>query len=449
MSDNLHEKVRLPEKLGYSFGVLGQNIIYGFFTTYILVFYTDVFGITAASAGTLFMIVRLWDAVNDPVMGVIADRTRTRWGKFRPYMLWAPIPIAIVTTLTFFVPDASYGTKLAYAYITYIVWDLVYSVGDIPLWALTSAITRDTKERTGIITMARIFSIFGMAIPAIATIPLMNAFGGGNSGGYTRVAAFYGVICAVTMMGIFFSVRERVVHAAKKESIRESINVIIRNKPLILIMASSVITNSVVAFRQSILVYYATYNMNNSNIVPLLMAVTLATMFLGMLLVPLITSLAGKRNAYIFYGLGLALSSLGFYFSGYGSGKLILLWTLITGLFSGAPAVLESAMIADTIEYAEWKTGVRAEGVIFSTQTFMAKLSGALSGGLAGLILTIIGYVPNAVQAHRTLGGLHAMMTVIPAAAVLLGLIPILFYNITEKRHAEIVKELEGRKVVC
>lgn len=441
----MNEKVRLTEKLGYSLGVFGQNIIYGFFTTYILIFYTDVFGITAAAAGTLFMIARLWDAANDPIMGLVADRTRTGWGKFRPYMLWVPIPIAVITIFTFFVPDTSYGTKLIYAYITYIAWGMVYTAGDIPMWALTSVITRDTKERTGIITMARIFSIFGMAVPAIATIPLLNAFGGESASGYTKVAGFYGILCAILMMGIFFSVRERIVHNDKKERLSDSIGVIVQNKPLILIVISSVVTNSVVTFRQAILVYYATYNLGNTDIVPLLMAVTLAAMFAGMLLVPVINSIIGKRNAYIFYGLGLAASSLLFYFSGYGSEKSVILWTLVTGLFSGAPAVLESAMIADTIEYAEWKTGIRAEGVIFSTQTFMAKFSGALSGGLAGLILTLIGYVPNAVQTQRALNGMHSMMTIIPAAAVLAGLVPILFYKLTEREHAHIVRELEER----
>lgn len=448
MSGNLHEKVRLSEKLGFSFGVFGQNIIYGFFTTYILIFYTDVFGITAAAAGTLFMVARLWDAANDPMMGLLADRTRTRWGKFRPYMLWVPIPIAVITVLTFLVPNAGYGTKLVYAYITYIAWGMIYTVGDIPMWALTSALTRDTKERTGIITMARIFSIFGMVVPAIATIPLLKLLGGEMSKtGYTKVAAVYGVFCAISMMGIFFSVRERVVHSRERIKIKDSINVIIQNKPLLLIMVSSIITNSMVTFRQSILVYYATYNMHNTDLVPLLMIASLATMLVGMLLVPVVISFMGKRNAFIFYGIGLSLSSLLFYFSGYGSEKLVILWTLVSGLFSGAPSVLESAMIADTIEYAEWKTGLRAEGVIFSTQTFMAKFSSALSGGLAGLILTIIGYVPNAVQTQGSLHGIHAMMTIIPAAAVLVGLIPIFFYKITEKRHAQIVRELEERRL--
>ncbi|HWQ31048.1 MAG TPA: MFS transporter [Negativicutes bacterium] len=371
----MHEKVRLKEKLGFSFGVFGQNIIYGFFTTYIMIFYTDVLGITAAAAGTLFMIVRLWDAANDPIMGCLADRTRSRWGKFRPFMLWVPIPMGIITTLTFFAPEVTYGTKLVYAYATYLAWDIAYTAGDIPMWALTS-----------VITMARIFSIFGMALPAVATIPLL------------------------------------------------------------LIVASSIITNSVVAFRQSILVYYATYNLGNVDLVTMLMAATMGTMFLGMLLVPVINSIMGKRNAYIFFGLGLAISSICFYFSGYGSEKAVILWTLVAGIFSGAPSVFESAMIADTIEYAEWKTGVRAEGIVFSTQTFMAKFAGALSGGLAGLIFTIIGYVPNAVQTQRALKGLHAMMTVIPAAAVLAGLVPILFYTLTEKKHGEIVRELEARR---
>ncbi|MGE5677376.1 MAG: MFS transporter [Pseudomonadota bacterium] len=442
----MHEKVRFKEKLGFSLGVFGQNIIYGFFTTYIMIFYTDVLGITAAAAGTLFMIVRLWDAANDPIMGCLADRTRSRWGKFRPYMLWVPIPMGIITTLTFFAPEVSYGTKLVYAYATYLAWDIAYTAGDIPMWALTSVITQDTKERTGVITMARIFSIFGMVLPAVATVPLLKLFGGADGAGYTKVAGLYGLVCAVLMMGIFFTVRERVAHTEKRERISESIAVIIHNKPLLIIVASSIITNSVVAFRQSILVYYATYNLGNVDLVTLLMAATMGTMFLGMLLVPVANSVMGKRNSYIFFGLGLAISSICFYFSGYGSVKAVILWTLVSGIFSGAPSVLESAMIADTIEYAEWKTGVRAEGIIFSTQTFMAKFAGALSGGLAGLIFTIIGYVPNAAQTPKALNGLHAMMTVIPAAAVLAGLVPILFYTLTEKRHGEIVMELEARK---
>lgn len=443
MTDN----VGLKEKLGFSFGVLGQNIIYGFFSTYILIFYTDVFGISAAAVGTMFMIARLWDACNDPMMGLIADRTRTKWGKFRPYMLFVPIPIAIITTLTFLTPDISYKSKIIYAYITYIGWGMIYTVGDIPMWALTSAITKDTVERTNVITIARIFSIFGIVIPAIATVPLLKMFGGEfSTRSYPIVAALYGIVCAVLMIGIFFSVRERVVPDKEKRSLRDNANVIIKNKPLILIIISSIITNSILNLRQAILLYYATYNLNNIDLVPILMAATMIAMLIGMLIVPLLISRIGKKNTFIVYGVGIAISSILFYFSGYSSEKHVIIWTLITGIFTGAPAILESAMIADTIEYAEFKTGIRAEGLIFSTQTFMAKFSSALSGGIGGLLLTIIGYVPNVAQTKRALDGLHAMMTIIPAVAVLIGLIPMLFYPLTEKLHKEIVDKLELNK---
>ena len=202
--------VPLREKFSFSMALMGQTIVFNFVNLYLLIFYTDVFGISAAAAGTLFLIARIWDAINDPIMGIAVDKTTTRWGKCRPYLLFTPVPIVLLTVLLFIVPDVGSTMKLAYAYVTYILWGMFYTALDIPLWTLSSRMSVDTGERQSLISMGRMFNILGSALPVALVVPLKQAFGGGDeSRGYLLTVTVFALAAVPLMLQSFRGTTER------------------------------------------------------------------------------------------------------------------------------------------------------------------------------------------------------------------------------------------------
>ena len=440
-------RAELGSKERYSFGfaLFGQNLIYGLFLNYLMIFYTDVYGISAAAVATLFLIARTWDAVNDPLMGMIVDRTRTRWGKFRPYLLWTPVPIAITTVACFFTPDVSATARLALAYVTYIVWSMVYTVNDVPLWALSSAMTRDSQARTRLIALARILATVGIMVPAIFVIPMVDAFGqGDDERGYLYTAACFAVAAALLMLLAFFNTKERVVPDSTAPTLRDSLNALGQNRPLLLIIAMNLVGVFAMA-AQALFVYFVTYNLGDRGLLPTLMLATVAGIVCGMLPVPYLVERYGKKQTLALITLGRALVSVVYYALGWQNETAVYVMTFANGLFLGNVAILTTAMIADSIEYMQWRTGQRNEGIIFSTQTFLAKITTAIGGFLGGLALTAVNYVPNAEQSEQALAGIFLLITLVPGLGGLLALIPLYFYELNEARNQQILKELASR----
>lgn len=434
------------ERYSFGFAVFGQNLIYGLFLNYLMIFYTDVYGISAAAVATLFLVARTWDALNDPVMGIIVDRTRTRWGKFRPYMLWTPLPVAITTVLCFLTPDVSPTAKLALAYGTYILWSMVYTVNDVPLWALSSAMTQNTQERTGLIAVARILATIGIMVPAIFVIPLVEQFGAGDDArGYFYTAALFAVAAGLLMLLAFFNTQERVAASPETPSLKQSRNALLQNRPLQMIILMSLVNVFAMA-SQSLFVYFATYNLGDRTILPTLMAITVLAIVAGMLPVPGLVRRYGKKVTFAILTLLKAATSLLYYFVGYSDLTEVYVMTFVNGLMIGGTGIVITAMIADSIEFMQWKTGTRSEGIIFSVQTFMAKITTAIGGFTGGIALTIVGYVPNAVQSEQALTGIFLVLTLIPGIGGLLALWPLARYELTEARHADILVALQQRE---
>ncbi|MBN2557907.1 MAG: MFS transporter [Clostridia bacterium] len=438
------EKLKFREKFGFGMGVLGQNLIYGLIVSYLLIYYTDVALIPTAVTGLLFLTARIWDAVNDPFMGIIADRTRTRWGRFRPYMLFTPVFIGIITYLVFSVPDISPGGKVTYIFVTYILWGMIYTVADIPMWSLTSVITKDTAQKTRLIGLITVFSLIGMVGTGVLVVPMLGAFGGvGSARAYKMVALIFSIICTITMIGIFFATKERVLPDNKKISVKDNFKVIFRNKPLLLAICSYVIIMSIMTISQAVMVFFAQYNLNDVGLVPLLTIVMFIPLLAGTAMSGPLSGKFGKKNLFIYSGILRIITYIVFFFTGYGNTVLVLVFVAMIGFLMGMPTVLLTAMLADSVVYAQWKLGIRSDGLVFSMRTFMSKISSAIGGGLAALLLGLYGYVPNAVQSRMALDGIFHMNTLLPAAATFLGLIPFLFYDLTDRKVAEITAELE------
>ncbi len=449
----LEGKVPQREKIAYGVGCLGQNMIYTFFGTFLLYFYTEVFGLLPAAAGILLLVARIWDAINDPMMGVLVDRTRSRWGKFRPYLLFSPIFFAIIAVLCFSVPPFSAAGKLIYAYITYILFGMIYTASDVPYWAMSGAITVDAQERNSIVMFPRFVGTLGAAIATIATLPLIYLFrdlsGNNVVAGYQLTAAFYGLITIGCFLITFFVVKERVTSTSQNKASFDTIKeAIFKNKPLMIVIISGFFSGLAQTAKLQALIYYAAYNLGNEALYTLLVGINIPFLLVGIMFVPYFTKHLGKKGTYIAANIVYAVSSIGFFLSGWNNFTVIVIWNCIGSFAMGIPLVIQTSMIADTIEYVELKTGERSEGTIFSTQTFLAKLTAAATSGIIGILLSILGFKAGATQSQTVLQGIHQVTSLLPFVASIFAFITMLLYPLSEKEHAKIVRELEEKQTI-
>lgn len=441
------EQIRRREVAGHAIAGIGQNMIYGLWSGYMLIFFTDILGIAGGVAGTIMMLTRLWDGINDPMMGMISERTRSRWGRFRPWLLFMAVPVWIVLILSFSAPDLSPVGKVVWAAVTYVVMSMVFTAVDVPYWSMPSAMTRDVNARTKIFTVSRTATTLASSAVGIVAIPMITYLGGGDmKQGYFYTAAAVGLIGAVCYLSGFAMIREHVeLRQVEKFSFKEAVKVLACNKPLLLILLSYIVVNSGAAIKMGFMTFYAQYNLNDIKLVSLMNALLMVGQLGGMVMVPALTKRLGTKRLYIGSCIFSFVVHLAFYFCGYGNMAVSMVLFTLTAVPIGIGLALISSMIANTIEYAEWKTGQRREGLISSTQTFMVKVVIAISGGLLGVLLTVSKYVPNAVQTAETLNQFHFCYTFVIGVFALLGAVPMIFYDLTEERHAEIVKELNER----
>jgi sugar (glycoside-pentoside-hexuronide) transporter len=441
------EKVSGFEKFAYSMGAFGQNFAYAIMMSYLMIFYTDSLGISSAAVGTLFLVARLWDAFNDPLTGFIVDRANLKSGKYRPFILIGGVLIGALTILCFINPGFDKTGKTVYAFITYILWCSVYSIMDIPYWSMAPSMTADPAERTKVVSLPKIMATIGSLLVAVLTIPLVGAIGGGDSSkGFFGTAAIYGVICAGGAILAAVKTKERIRIVPKpNEKFKDSIDVITKNVPLLLILLVTFFTGTAITIKQTVATYYFTYNVGDVNLVSYFALVGLVPMVAAMVITPPVSKKFGKKPVAIASGIVGAVFSAAIYFAN-GSVPLVFTFNALSMVGIGVMLVITLSMQADTVEYAEWKTGKRSESIIFSLGTFMTLLSSAVGGALAGFWLSWSGYVANAKQTTSALDGINMMLSWAPAVGLLAMSVILVFYKLTEKRHAEILQELEARR---
>ena len=438
------QRVSKKEILCYGMGSLGNNIIYAFISTYLLIYYTDYFGINAAAVGTLFLMARIWDAANDPIMGIIVDNTHTRWGKFRPYLLIVPFFMAGATILCFLNPELSVQGKLVYAYVTYIAWGMSFTAMDIPYWSMSAAITQDPQERNHVVMVPRTMAVVGFFIVNVLTLPLVKYFQT-----WHVVAILYSIVAIVLTLITFFNVKEKViVKRDKKQTIKDVIHLFRVNRPLRLLIWSMLITETINALRFTFTIYYLKYNLESEELVPAFLGAYLLLSIFGSIASPILSKRLGKKGTAWWGMLIQCISSIGMFFTGFGSFLPILLWNSIGAFSSGASNIAQTSMLVDCVEYGEWKTGNRAEGMVFSTNIFKTKLASAIGGALGAYALSIMGYVPNVQQSMTTLNSMHMIFTLIPGVLSLFSLIPLGLYDLTEDQYKKVLGELLRVKAV-
>jgi GPH family glycoside/pentoside/hexuronide:cation symporter/probable glucitol transport protein GutA len=328
---------------------------------------------------------------------------------------------------------------------------MAFTAVDVPYWTLPAAMTQDVGKRTTIYSISRTSTTLSSLIVGIIAIPLITALGGGDMArGYFIAALVIGILGAAGYLCGFKLIREHVTPPpAEKFSFSGAIQVITQNKPLLLIMISMFISLGLSFIRSNLLVYWVQYNIGSLEMVAIFNLISLPAMILGVVFSPLLTKKLGQKGLFIFACLWGAVSNFIFFFVGYGNVNAALIMFFFTSVPTGFVMVLVSSMIANTIEYAEWKTGQRREGLISSTQTFLSKLRMAVSGGLSGMVLTIVNYQPNTIQPPATLAVFHFTLTIVASLGYLLGIIPMLFNDFDDKKYAEITAELVRRRAAA
>lgn len=480
-------KIPISEKVGYALGDVATNFFFQAMILYQNRFYTDTVGLSPATVGWMFLVVRLADAAFDPIIGAMADRTKTRWGKFRPWVLWTAIPFGAIFWLSYVVPDVSPQGKLIYAYVTYVLLMVLYSANNTPYAALMGVMTPNVSERTNIARYRFVAAIFGQFLIQTFALPLVDVFGRGNDArGYAITMAIFGGAMIIANFIVFATTKERVLsNPEQKPSLKEDIGSVVRCGPWLAMFVLTLAYFTMLVVRGTSLNYLFTYYMDPAAIRSFLDKVGLAASATGegsglldmmglrvrpdasnavavgfsffqvlgsviqLIGIPFSKPLAdrfGKKTVFITCFVITIAATLGVFFlkptDMNGMFWLSVLWAAAWG-----PQVpLLWVMIADVADYSEWKTTRRATGFMYAGILFALKAGLGLGGAMAGWVMGAYGYVANAAQSERALLGIRLGATVYPAALMGVVLICLFVYPISKDLNLRIQNELEERR---
>ena len=438
----------IKEKVGYALGDTAANFIFQTMVMFQLAFYTDTFGITAAAAGTLLVIVRVWDAIFDPIMGVVADRTNTRWGKFRPWILWTAVPFGIMGFLTFATPDLSPSGKLMYAYITYIVLMMVYSANNLPYSALSGVMTGDPGERTSLSSYRFVFAMIAQLVIQGLALPMVAYFGAGDSArGYQFTMAIFSTLAVVFFFITFATTRERIQPAPdQKATVRQHFGDLLKNGPWLAMFVLTLVLFITLAMRGSAVLYYFRYYVGDDSWFSLFNVLGTTATIIGIFFSKRMAVRFGKRNVFIVGLFGTAVFTAVFVFIPPSAIRMMFVAEILRQFVYGFTIPLLWAMMGDVADYSEWKNNRRATGIVFSAIVFALKAGLGFGGAITGYVLAMYGYVPNATQSPEALHGILMTMSVYPAATFIVCAVCLFFYGITREMEVHMAKDLAERR---
>lgn len=442
------QKLSFKEKIGYSLGDTASHFVWDMVGFWILIFYTDTYGISAAAAGTIMLIARIWDMVSDPIMGVIADRTNTRWGKFRPYILWMALPYSVLAILTFTTPDLGSTGKIIYAGVTYLLLMTVFTAINLPYSSLGAVMTSDSYERAGLNSYRFVFAFIGQLIVTGTALTLANYFGkGDNVKGYQYTLVLFSVISFILFMITFKTTKERVMPPKEqKQNLKEDLKNLFRNRPWVILFFVGIISFVMFAMQNLSIAYYFKYYVGKEESVQLFNVIGTIALIAGIPLSKPLAKRFGKKNVYIGSSLISGLFFILLYLPG--AENVVSVYVLnILAKFSYAPAVpLLWTMLADTADYSEWKNGRRSTGLVFSAATFAQKAGWGIGGALAGWLLALYKFAPNIEQTASALTGIKLLISVIPGILYMSCAILLYFYNIDHKTCLIMQEDLDARR---
>lgn len=472
------EKLSIREKVGFSLGDAAANFVFQAMMMYQMNFYTEAFGLTASLAGILFLVGRLYGAVADPIMGGIADRTNTRWGKFRPWILWTALPFGIIGFLSFTTPDFSLTGKVVYAFATYILLMTVYSMNNVPYSALSGVITGDQKQRSSLFSFRFIFVVLATLAIQGFVLPMVSHFGQGDKAqGWQVTMGIFSALAVLFFICTFSWTKERIKpNPEQKQSLKQDIQDLLGNRPWVIMFGVFVLMFIFLGIRNSVLIYYfqnylnvdsmktfmdgmsngvggvltSVFSSDTSKVADSLYSVTnilgqLASI-LGIIVSSFIAIKYGKRNVFIF-GLILALiCAASFIFITPDAIMTVLVLQILYNFCWGITMQLPWAMMADVADFGDWKFNRRSTAIVFAGIVIGLKVGLALGGALCGFLLDGYGYVANAVQSETAIQGIRLTTSIFPSIALLLLIVLLFFYKIDQKMEIKMQDDLAERR---
>jgi GPH family glycoside/pentoside/hexuronide:cation symporter len=474
-SSSISAKLSFLEKFGFGLGDTASNFVWGTLGYFLMYYYTEIFGISALAAGTLFLFTRSCDGLVDFFMGAIADRTNTRWGKFRPYLLWMSIPLAVVFVLTFTTPDLDTNGKIIYAWVTYSLLMIFYTAINIPYAALSGVMTNDPLDRTSLNSFRMALARIGGLIVTASTLPLIALFGGlpqdfdktaltpqqhlQASHGYQLTIALFSIVAIVLFLITFLTTKERILPPpAQKTNLLEDLIRLFENRHWVMMFVASITVMTLIIVRDGTLLYYAKYYVGMSGQTISLFGYTypMESFLLvagnlgfipGAMCTRFLVKFIGKKYSYMVTLLGLSLTCFAFYWIEPGQTTLIFVFHALNNFCGGLNAALYFSMIADTADFAEWKFHVRNTGIIFSATTCSQKVGLGIGGFVSGLVLTAFGYQAEvATQTPSAQQGILLMVSLIPAVGYFCIAALMNLYGLDEKFCQTIREDLALRR---
>lgn len=436
----------------YGFGDLASQFVWTFVGSYLTIYYTDIVGLAPAIVSVIMMGARIWDAINDPMMGAIAERTRSKFGRFRPYIAFGCPFLAIFAVLTFTNPfGGSSAAGAIWAAVTYIIAGMLYTLVNIPYAALSGVMTEDANQRNKINTSRNIGMNLGMVIVNALSAGLALRFSGegaevANGHGYMMTALIYAIISIPLFLIVFATAKEKVqpMHGTRAFSFKDTVNNLVRNKYLMIITLIMLLQMTAFMGRIAVTSYYVIYCLGSFTMIALIMTIPSLGGIIGSFFVPFFAKRFGKRAVLMGSMLIQAVGLLVIYFAPFDNITMVLVGCWIFGLFNvGFPMTL--SMVADSVDYMELKTGIRTDGTAYATYGLATKVGNAIGGSIGVLLLAAFGYVANAEQTAEAMNGINIVVNLIPAILFILGAAACLLWDMSDKDADEIREKLKAK----
>lgn len=452
-------RLRLSEYVGYALGDTASNLFFQTFNIFLTYYYVDVWAIAASSVSWMMLTVRFWDSVADPIMGIIADRTETRWGKFRPYLLWMAIPYGVAGYLIFANPTLGPSGKLIYAYATYTLMLFAYTGVNVPYSSLLGVLSPSSRTRTVASSFRFVGAFGGGLLVSLLVRPLVKELGGGDEvGGFQQTMAMFAVLSVVLFWVTFATTRERVKPPPEqKSSIRGELRELAQNRPWLILLFAAVFSTSFIVMRSGSTLFYFKYVVRDDGS-PILfgtfdrttifLSTGMASMMLGSACLGIFARAADKRTLAVALTLITALTFASFYFLPPDSFGLLLVVNAVGTLCMGPTSALVWAMYADVADYGEWKFGRRSTGLVYSASLFALKTGTMIAGWLLPMFLNWFGFVPNVGQAAGAMFGITLAFSVMPGLLALLKAAALWIYPLHQREVERIERELGERRAL-
>ncbi len=475
------QKLSVLEKVGYSLGDLAANLIFQTLMTFLAFFYTDVYKIQAGTASLIILVGGLFGAFFNVVMGAIADRTHTRWGKFRPWILWTAIPFGVMAMLAFSTPDFGENGKIIYALITYFLLVIIYSANNLPYSALSGVITGDMKERNSLSSYRFVAVMVAQFIIQVLLLPLVLIFGHGDkASGFKTVMGFFAITGVIFFIITFLTTKERIVPAqSKKSSVSQDLKDLVKNKPWVIMLFITILVFITLSLKGGMYIFYFKYYLHDSAIASFLdnigfskftvwlfhttgfqwpndpatsgnslfNASGIIFMIIGIMFSKPLADRFGKRDVFGFFLFLSALFLFLFAFYSPDSIGVVFITQILHGFFYGVTIPLLWAMIADVADYSEWKNNRRATAIIFSAMIFGLKAGLSIGGALGAALLARYGYIADAAnQTANTVSGIKMCVSIYPCLLFVLGVVLLAGYKINKKMELTIEHDLKVKR---